>query len=939
LTALRVRFALFLAASLVCGSASFGEQPAGAKKPPAARKVAAPATASAATPKIDFEKYTLANGLQVILHVDRKLPIVNVNQWFHVGSKNEKTGRTGFAHLFEHMMFQGSKNTGDYFVTAEQAGANLQEGGVNGTTNTDRTNYFATVPSGNLERILWLESDRLATLADALTKEKLDNQRDVVKNERRQGLENTPYGRWYKLTTENLHPASHPYSWTVIGSHEDLTAASPDDVKDFFRTYYTPNNLSLVIAGDFDPAEAKRLVEKYFGGIPAGPPLDRPTLFIPTLSGEKIVEATDRVPQERVYMTWPAPQFFGNGDAELDLVSLILTDGLASRLSKVLVYDKQLCSSVSSFSNNAEISGFFTVIATARPEASLSKIERIVTEEIARLAKTGPTAAELARAKAKYEFGFVSGLERIGGFGGKADVLNQFNTYLGDPARFQDDIVRHRRASVENVRAAADRWLNTRNRLLVRFHPEKSGRASQAVLDRSKAPDVGADRPFRAPEVQSAKLSNGMELFVVERRDLPKVAVTLATRAGNSAAAPGKDGVAWLTARIARLGTKSRKALAIEDALGDLGTELDASASREDARLELEVLKRNLVPAVEILSDVARNATFPADEFEREKKRHLDALSQQAKNANAIAGRVRAMLAFGMDHPYGRPVQGLPSTVAALTRDDLAAFHAARWKPGSSVLVFSGDITLAEARALAEKTFGGWSGGAAPAVEIPPPSPAPTAGRVYLVDRQDAAQTVVTQFLPAPARSMDDYSALSLADAVWGGGGFATRLNLNLRQEKGYSYGVFSSLALFRRAGFWYSSGGVQTNKTKESIVEFDKELRGLAGARPISEAEFGAARSTRVRGYAQGFEALARINGRIADLWSEEIPMTELQREYDEAAKATLAQAVAAAQKYAKTEKAGLLLVGDRAKIEAGVRELKMGEIVVLDAEGKVVK
>ncbi|HVE65645.1 MAG TPA: pitrilysin family protein, partial [Thermoanaerobaculia bacterium] len=328
-----------------------------AQKPPTG-------SAAVAIPKIAFEKYTLPNGLQVILHVDRKLPIVNVNQWFHVGSKNEKVGRTGFAHLFEHMMFQGSKNAPkDYFTYAEKAGANLQEGGVNGTTNNDRTNYFATVPSGNLEQVLWFESDRLATLPDALTKEKLDNQRDVVKNERRQGLENTPYGRWFKLVTENLHPASHPYSWTVIGSHEDLTAASLDDVKEFFRTYYTPNNLSLVIAGDFDPAEAKRLVEKYFGGIPAGPPLDRPTLWIPTLDRERIIEATDRVPQDRVYMAWPTPQIFAPGDAELDLTSLILTDGLSSRLNKVLVYDKELATAVQSFQNSAEISGWFGVIA------------------------------------------------------------------------------------------------------------------------------------------------------------------------------------------------------------------------------------------------------------------------------------------------------------------------------------------------------------------------------------------------------------------------------------------------------------------------------------------------------------------------------------------------------------------------------------------------
>ena len=306
---------------------------------PAKRPAPASRPASSAIPKVEFEKYTLPNGLQVILHVDRKLPIVHVNQWFHVGSKNERTGRTGFAHLFEHMMFQGSKNASkDYFAYAEKAGAN-SAGGRQRDANNDRTNNSRPFPPETLRRPVV----RVVPSGDLpyLTKEKLDNQRDVVKNERRQGLENTPYGRWFKLVTENIHPAGHPYSWTVIGSHEDLTAASLDDVKDFFRTYYTPNNLSLVIAGDFDPAEAKRLVEKYFGGIPAGPPLDRPTLWIPVLERERIIEATDRVPQDRTYMTWPSPQGFAPGDAELDLTSLILTDGLSSRLNKVLVYDNR----------------------------------------------------------------------------------------------------------------------------------------------------------------------------------------------------------------------------------------------------------------------------------------------------------------------------------------------------------------------------------------------------------------------------------------------------------------------------------------------------------------------------------------------------------------------------------------------------------------------
>jgi zinc protease len=893
-----------------------------------------PAPADAA-PQLEFEKYALPNGLNVILHVDRKLPIVHVNQWFHVGSKNEKPGRTGFAHLFEHLMFQGSGNAkAEYFSYAERAGANLQEGGVNGTTDPDRTNYFATVPSANLENLLWLESDRLATLADAVDQGKLDNQRDVVKNERRQGLENQPYGRWYKLLTENLFPAGHPYSWPVIGSHEDLTAASLEDVKEFFRTYYSPNNLTLVIAGDFDPAEAKRLVEKYFGSIPSGPALDRPSRWLAALDGEKVVEVNDRVAQERVYVAWSSPEYFAAGDAALDLTSRILSDGLSARLNKTLVYDKQLCTSVSSFQNSGEIASAFVVIATARPGASLREVEATIGDEIARLAKSGPTPAELQRAKTKQEFDFISGLERIGGFGGKADLLNKYQTFLGDPGKLQEDLGRYRKTTAADVQQAVARWLDTPKRLLIRFHAEPSGRAA-APIDRTQEPKLGADRPFRAPEVKQAKLDNGLEILLVERTDLPKVAVTLATRAGAVADPAGKSGVASLTAATIDLGTKTRKALEIEDALGDLGTSLAAGAGRETTSLSLEVLKRNLAPALAIVSDVVRNPAFPASEVERERKRQLDALSQQARNANAVAARVRAMLAFGPEHPYGRPVQGLPATVEPIRREDLAAFHAARYRPAGSALIFVGALTLDEAVALAKQSFGDWAGAAPTAVEIPAAAPAP-GGRIYLVDRQDAAQTVVTQFLPAPTRKSEDFYALQLADAVWGGGGFGTRLNLNLREEKGYSYGVFSNLQTLREGGLWYAGGGVQTNKTKESLFEFDKELKDFAGARPISEAEFQSAKVRKIRGYAQQFEAYSRVAEEIAQLWALGLPMGELQRENDEAERATLEAARAAAKKYARPEASAVLVVGDRSKIQAGLEELKLGEVVVLDAEGK---
>jgi zinc protease len=334
---------------------------------------------------------------------------------------------------------------------------------------------------------------------------------------------------------------------------------------------------------------------------------------------------------------------------------------------------------------------------------------------------------------------------------------------------------------------------------------------------------------------------------------------------------------------------------------------------------------------------VIRNPQFPADEVDREKKRHLDALGQQNNNPNAIAGRVRAMLAFGVDHPYGRPAQGLPSTVQKIERADLASYHQTYFKPGSSSLTFVGDITMDKAVKLANDAFGSWPTGSAPAVSIPAPRPAQP-GRVYLVDRQDAAQTVVSQILPGPKRTVDDYYAFRLVDAVWGGGGFGTRLNLNLRENKGYSYGVFSNMANYTDFGVWWSSGGVQTDKTRESVVEFVNEMNNLAGAKPISQAELTTAQQGRVRGYSQQFESLSRVSGQIATLWAQGLPMTELQREVDVTGTATMEQVQAASKKYVQPDKLSLLLVGDLSKIEPGVRSLNLGEVVILDVEGKPV-
>ncbi len=887
-------------------------------------------------PEIKLEKYTLANGLQVIFHQDMKLPAVNVNLWYHVGSKNEKPGRTGFAHLFEHMMFQGSKHVeGEFLGLAERAGANLRTGGVNGTTSNDRTNYFETVPSESLEYALWLESDRMGFLLDGLTEEKLSNQRDVVKNEKRQG-ENQPYGRAFSIIFEELFPAEHPYAHSVIGSMDDLSAATLDDVKQFFRTYYTPNNATLAIVGNFDPAKAKVLIQKYFGPIPAGPALERPKLLPIALDAEKRIAVSDRVPQSRVYLTFPAAAYFQPDQAELDLASSVLADGKTSRLYKSLVYEKQLCSDVNTFNFALESAGAFFVIATARPGKTLAEIETAVDAEIRKLATEGPTAGEIEAAKAKRELEFVNGLQRIGGFGGKADIINTYNTFLGSPDLFGADLARFRKVTPADVKAATARYLDTQKRLVVSYEPEASGRADAQEFDRTKPPAFGERAAFAPPVPKTKTLANGLTVVVVERHELPSVSAALVTKTGSAADPVGKPGLAWMTAEMLDEGTTSRSALQLSAELDRLGSTLGTSGGTESSTVSIGSLTRNLDATVSLMADVALHPSFPAEELERQRQQRLDSILQESQNPAAAAGLTFPKLLYGADHPYGHPTGGTKASIEALTAPELKAFHETNYRPGSSALIFVGDVTLDQAVALAEKQFGSWAKGTAAKVTLPDVK-GPAENVVYLMDRQDAPQSQIRIGALGLARTSEDYYAVEVMNTILGGA-FASRLNLNLREDKGYSYGAFNGFTFRTLGGYWASSAGVKSEVTKESLVEFTKELRGIAGERPVTADEMAQAKSNLIRGYAQRFEADGQVAGEIGTAWVYGLPLETLGKYESMIDAVTPEQVAAVAKKYIDPARTVILIVGDRAKIEQPVRSLNLGRVVLLGADGKPV-
>src|ERR1700739_1232723 len=887
--------------------------------PSSATQVAQPLTA----PHVPFEKYTLPNAMQIIRAVDHRIPKVHVNLWYHVGSKDEPQNRSGFAHLFEHMMFEGSKNApGHYAKLIEAAG-----GYMNGTTSEDRTEFFETVPSGSLEYALWLESDRLATLPDAVTQERLDNQKSVVENERRQRIEIEPYGTGSILISENLYPVNHPYAHSVIGSHDDVRAATVPEVKQFFSTFYSPNNLSMAIVGDFNLDTTKHWISKYFGSIPPAPPMARPARWTPHLSGEKVVDVSDHVAEQRTYFAWTAPPYLSPNRQRLELAARMLS----RRINADLVYsDKPLCSETSVHLEAHEDTSALIVIVSARSGASLTEIEQRVDAAIAKLAKDGGSADELQQTKRRAEYDELSRFDTLQS---TAEVLNEGNLFAADPGYFNNDLNQIEATCTADIASVVHEYIDNRNRLLVRFHPDSSSVAEQSSnLDRTEAPPIHPDPPLEAPKVETARLANGLEVLVAERTDIPKVSVLLTTRAGVLLDPADKGGLAMMTVATMPMGTDTRSGTQIRDGMeAQSATLIESSVSVDAAGLGFEVLSGRAEAAFVVFADVVLHPAFRQYSMETNQRQFQDGLAEAKTVPGDIAESVWPTLLFGVSHPYARKVATLEG-LKKVQRDDLRSFYHTYWKPDDSALVFAGDITLDRAVALAQKYLGGWEGKAPNFPAIPGPQNA-AAGRIYLIDKPDAAQSVLVQILPSPGINSKDRFPLSLAMNVWGGM-WASRLNSNLREGLGYTYGFASLIGLDTCCGTLRATGSVQTDKTKEAVIELDRQLH-LLRDQPITEAEFEQAKKTNLQQSAAQFETSAAIVSRMGQLWSWALPVSALQGEVDGVQETSLAAVRTAVAQYVKPGAATLLIVGDRQRIESGLRQLNLGPIVLLDTDG----
>lgn len=889
--------------------------------------------AFAAEINIPYEEFTLDNGLRVVVHEDRKAPVVAVSIWYHVGSKDEPEGRTGFAHLFEHLMFNGSENfDGEWFEPMDEIGAT----DLNGTTWFDRTNYFQTVPTPALDRTLWMESDRMGHLLGAITQEKLDEQRGVVQNEKRQG-DNQPYGRMEYPTLAGLLPAGHPYSHSTIGSMEDLDAADLETVKNWFREYYGAANTVLVLAGDIDAKTAREKAETYFGDIASGPPLTRAEGNAPKLAMNKREIQYDRVPQAKIDRNWVAPGRTTREAVLLTLASEVLGGGKTSRLFQRLVYDLEIATSATAGLQEQELLSFYSVTLDPKTDVEPAKVEAEMEKVVADFLAKGPTKAELDRAKNSIEAGVLRGLEKVGGFGGKAATLAEGELYADDPGFIVKQLEWLRAATPAEVLTAARDVMNAGYyQLTVLPFPEYSTKPS--AVDRSgglpPAPSTSPDLTF--PTVEEATLKNGVKVVLANRPTVPVVNISMQFDAGYASDSTGaKLGTASFAGAMLDEGTRTRSALQIAQELDGLGATLGVGSNLDTTGVTLSALKSNLAPSLALMADVVRNPAFEQSELDKLRARWLAGIEQEKAAPVQLALRLLPPEMYGKDHAYGVPFTGSGevASITALTRDDLVNFHKTWMRPDNATIFVAGDATMAEMKPALEKAFGDWR---APSGEIPAKNIAtvarPSKGRVIIVDKPDSPQTLILAGeVSAPTGAPNAIALNAMNDIL--GGQFTARVNMNLREDKHWAYGAYTFFQDARGQRPFLVYAPVQTDKTKESLAELVKEMKAINSTKPATAAELQRTVANNVRSLPGSFETSGDVLGsllnsnRFGRPW--DYPLS-LKEKYEGL---TLNAINEAARETVDPDKLIWVIVGDRKAIEPGIRSLNLGTIEVKSA------
>lgn len=848
--------------------------------PPAYAQAATPAPVSAkAAPVADlvkaidipFEQFTLPNGLRVVVHTDHKAPVVAVSVWYDVGSKHEPKGQTGFAHLFEHLMFNGSENApGDFFEPLKQVGAT----DLNGTTYFDRTNYFETVPTAALEQALYLESDRMGWLTGAISQAVLDEQRGVVQNEKRQG-DNEPYGLVRYKMIEGVFPDGHPYGHSTIGSMADLDRASLQDVKNWFRDHYGPNNAVLVLAGDIDVPAAKRLATKYFGPIKRGPESVAPPAPVPVLAQPKSEVMKDQVAAPLVVKSWPVPGLNDPAAPALEVAASVLGGLASSRFDNALVKgDKTAVQVSASYSDFAQV-GTFTINAVVRPGVDPATVSRRLDELVAEFVRNGPTPDEVQRMLTTTISRRIGGLESVGGFGGKAVALAEGALYSGDPGFYKKQLAALAAQTPASVKAAAQKWL-TRPAYSLTVVPGARDAYEEAQVPppaaQTKAPEtpvkgtrppmppVGEVSGLSFPAVQRARLANGMELVYAQRDTVPITQMVASFDAGAAADVAGKLGTQGMMLAMLDEGTARFNSIQLAEVKERLGLDIFTGSSADRTTVSFRAPSANLTAALDIWADLLRAPTFPESELSRVRAQLLTQIAQEQTDPEGIEQRIVPPILYGPAHPYAKNQgSGDAAAVAALTRADLIAYHRAWLRPDKAKVFVVSDRPMAEVKAGLDRALAGWTAQGAAGTKVFREDRMMPAARIVLVDRPNSPQSRITGVQRTGLRGTQDLLPVVTAnDAL--GGDFLGRINMDLREDKHWSYGAYGGFARHVEAAPYQLSAPVQADKTGASIAAMKSEIGAFVGSKPMTEAEFQRTITGATRSLAGDFETSGAV-------------------------------------------------------------------------------